>query len=87
MGVSGTPAKIWSAVAANSLAAISPRIRTMKGKTGGILMSTSAVAHRLLPVPKEGTLASRSIAAPERIMPSPIAKTRKPDAIRSCPAL
>ena len=79
------PEKICSAVDANILAASSPNVRTGKGKTGGRLMSARAIAQSPLPAPKDGTLASRSIVALDKMTPSPMAKTRKPAATRSCP--
>ena len=45
------------------------------------------VAYKAVPAAKEGRLPARVAAAPDRITPSPIAKTRNPAATQSLPFL
>jgi hypothetical protein len=82
MGESGTPERISSAVVAKRIALATPTPRTRMENSPGMLTRRSAVAHKAVPAANEGGLSLSAAAAPDMMTPSPIAKTRNPDATR-----
>ena len=75
--------KIFAAATIKWIALAMPRIRIGRANNLGMLMSSSAVAHKVVPAAKEGILPAGPAAVPESRTPSPIAKTRKPPATMS----